>query len=320
MKRRGTAWERLESLLQRVERRGLRKLDEAEILELGRLYRWLTSDLAYAQGHHFDSGTVAYLNRLTARAHAAVYAGGVETGRTRIVRFFAQTFPREVRASWLFVGACIALTILWASAAYAIVQQHPADASALLPEWLVPAHISKSLHDSNFAFTPDQSAMVSSAIITNNVRVAIMTFAGGIVTLGALTVYLITFNALMLGTMGALFARAGFGMDYWATIAPHGVIELTAIQIAGAAGLLMGAGVFFPGRFKRGDALKQNARRAGVLIGGVVAMLCVAGIIEGFFSPLRFGAGIRAGIGVLTAVAMLFYFGFAGRSKAGRVL
>jgi uncharacterized membrane protein SpoIIM required for sporulation len=320
VKRRAAAWERLELLLGRIGRHGLRKLDEAEILELGRLYRWLTSDLAYAQGHHFDQQLRSYLNRLTARAHAAVYAGGVESGRTRVARFFAQTFPREVRASWMFVASCIALTIIWACAAYVIVQQHPGDAAALLPAWLVPAHISKSLHDSNFAFTPDQSAMVSSEIITNNIRVAILTFAGGIVTLGAFTVYLITFNALMLGALGALFARAGFGMDYWATIAPHGVIELTAIQIAGGAGLLMGAAVFFPGRLSRHEALRQHARRAGVLIAGVIAMLCVAGVIEGFFSPLRFGPGIRVGVGVITALGLLLYFSSAGRLKEDRVL
>lgn len=316
VKKRGSAWERLELLLARSGR-GLRRLDAEELFELGRLYRWVTSDLAYAQGHRFDPQLQHYLNRLTARAHAHVYGSTIESGRARFVRFFAKTFPREFRASWRYTGICVALTVLWAAAAYAIVRHNPSDAYALLPDWLVPEHITKSLHDSNFAFTPDQSAMISSEIITNNVKVAVLTFAGGIVTLGAFTLYLIIFNALMLGTLGALFAQAGFGPDFWATVAPHGFIELTAIQIAGGAGLLIAAGVLLPGRFARREAIVRNGRRAGILIGGVVAMLCVAGIIEGFFSPLRFGIDVRAGVGIATGVLLILYFAFAG-AKADR--
>lgn len=313
VRKRGAAWEGLEALLAQAGRSGLRNLQAAQLFELGRLYRWTTSDLAYAQGHGFDAQLVHYLNRLTARAHAYVYGSTVETGRARIWRFFAHTFPAEFRRSWIFIGVCIALTILWAAVAYGIVARDPANAYALLPESIVPAHITKSLHDSNFAFTPDASAAMSSLIITNNIKVAYMTFAGGIATLGAGTIYLIVFNALMLGALGALFAHAGFGPDFWATVAPHGFIELTAIQIAGGAGLLIAAGVLLPGRMRRRDAIAANGRRAGVLIAGVTAMLCLAGIIEGFFSPLRFPAGVRASVGIATAVALIAYFGLAGR-------
>lgn len=313
VRKKSPAWGRLEQLLGRTGRRGLRSLDSAELFELGRLYRWATSDLAYAQGHGFDPHLVHYLNRLTARAHAHVYGGSVETGRARIARFFTQTFPQEFRRSFPYIGACIALTILWSAVAYVIVRHNPSDAYALLPEWLVPAHITRSLHNSNFNFGPQSSAAMSSMIITNNVRVAILTFAAGIVTLGAGTIYLIVFNALMLGALGALYAQAGFGSDFWATIAPHGFIELTAIQIAGGAGLLIASAVLTPGRLSRRDAIAAHGRRAGVLVAGVTAMLCAAGIIEGFFSPLRFPADVRASVGVVTGVALILYFAFAGR-------
>lgn len=294
-------------------RRGLRTLRAPELFELGRLYRWATSDLAYAQGHGFDPQIVHYLNRLTARAHAYVYGSTVETGRARILKFFTQTFPGECRRAWPYIGLCIALTVVWAAVSYVIVAHDPSNAYALLPEQIVPAHITKSLHDSNFAFTPNASAMMSSMIITNNIRVAYMTFAAGIVTAGIGTLYLIIFNALMLGALGALFAHAGFGADFWATVAPHGVIELTAIQIAGGAGLLIAAGVLLPGRLRRRDAIARNGRRAGMLIAGVTAMLCVAGIIEGFFSPLRFPADVRASVGIVTGLGLLLYFCFCGR-------
>lgn len=278
------------------------------MFEFGRLYRTATSDLAYAQARGYSGDVLQYLNRLTARAHAFVYSRSVEGGWRRAARFFAQTFPDEVRASWIPIGACILLTVFTAVVAWMVVMHRPADAGALLPEAMIPSHITRSLHNSNFAVSPQESSQMSAAIITNNIKVSVLAFAGGIVTLGAFTAYILALNGFMLGALGALYTQAGFGRDFWATIAPHGVIELTAIQIAGGAGLLLAGGVLFPGRYRRKDALVRNARRAGVLITGVAAMLCVAGTIEGFFSPLRFAEPVRAGVGAVTAVLLLVYF------------
>ena len=122
--------------------------------------------------------------------------------------------------------------------------------------------------------------------------------------------------ATFMGGMAALFTNAGFGKDFWATIAPHGVIELTAIQIAGAAGLLIAAGALFPGRRRRRDALVANARRAGTLILGVASMLVVAGTIEAFVSPRRLPVSVRIAIGLFTALVLVLYFAGAGRRDA----
>jgi uncharacterized membrane protein SpoIIM required for sporulation len=139
-------------------------------------------------------------------------------------------------------------------------------------------------------------------------------FAGGM-SLGIVTLWAILNNGLMVGGLGALFTQKGFGSDFYATIAPHGVIELTAIQIAGAAGLLLAQGIIAPGRLRRIDALKANARRAGVLMIGVAGMLCVAGTIEGFVSPQRTSEAFRFGFGAMTAVLLIAYFAFCGREK-----
>ncbi|MFY9718079.1 MAG: stage II sporulation protein M [Candidatus Cybelea sp.] len=310
--RRSHTWERLDALLTRIERRGVRALSPDEIAELGRLYRATTSDLAYAQGRGFDRALLEYLNRSVARAHAHVYARAPESGLRRIVDFYAQSFPQEFRRSLAFVAICTAITVAATVVAYVVVRSHPAEAYALLPNAFVPETIRKSLHDSNFAVDPTFAPAMSAMIIANNVKIAIIAFAG-CVTLGVLTVYIIAFNGLMLGGMAALFTNAGFGADFWATIAPHGVIELTAIQIAGAAGLLIAAGVLYPGRLRRRDALVANARRAGTLILGVASMLIVAGTIEGFISPRQLPIPARAAVGLVTAVALILYFTSAGR-------
>lgn len=317
VERRGAAWNELDTLLARAGRHGVRSLQREQVEQIGRLYRAATSDLAYAQARGFDARLCTYLNRLVANAHAYVYGSGAVTGRQRVARFFTRDFPAEFRRSFGLIAICSAITIAAAVAAYVLVRVHPAAAYAILPDALIPAQIKKSLHDSNFAFDPQASPLMATQIITNNIRVAAVAFAG-CATLGILTVYIILFNGLMLGAVGALFTNAGFGADFWATVAPHGVIELCAIQISGAAGLLISAGILAPGRLRRRDAIVQAGRRAGVLVAGVFAMLCVAGTIEGFYSPLRLPPGPRIAMGAITAIALVLYFGFCGRPRADR--
>ena len=314
MERRTEGWTKLESFIGRSARRGLRALTPDDIGEFGRLYRTATSDLAYARGHEFDPALLAYLNRLVARSHATIYGSQADTGASRLATFFSTTFPQEVRRSIVPFTLCTALTIVSAIIAYVVVMTHRGDAYALLPAQMIPDEIKKSLHDSNFGFGSTNSPEMASAIITNNVKVAALCFAGG-ATLGLFTLYEIIFNGLMVGGVAALFTHAGFGYDFWATVAPHGFIELTAIQLAGAAGLLLGAAIVAPGRLRRRDAMKANSARAGVLFAGVASMLLVAGTIEGFFSPLRLPPEIRISFGVLTALGLLAYFGFAGRTS-----
>lgn len=313
--RRSASWEELDALLTRAARRGVRRLAAEDVERIGRLYRAATSDLAYASGHGYDARLLLYLNRLVARAHAYVYGGGATTGWERIARFYTHDFPSEFRRSFGWILLCSAITVAMSVVAYVLVRINPTDAYALLPEDMIPSEIRKSLHDSNFAFDPAASPLMSTEIITNNVKVAVYAFAG-CATLGLFTLYIIAFNGLMLGGLSALFTNAGFGADFWATVAPHGVIELTAIQISGGAGLLITAGIVAPGRLRRRDAIAAAARRAGVLIAGVASMLVVAGTIEGFYSPLRLPAGDRIAFGAVTGVLLVAYFGLCGRRRA----
>jgi uncharacterized membrane protein SpoIIM required for sporulation len=312
-------WDRLAALVDRAAGKGVRSLSAAEIDELALAYRAATSDLAVARTRGEDPVILDHLNRLTARAHSVVYVATARTGWHRLVDFVVRGFPREVRRSWAPIVFCAVVTILSAFVAYGSVAADPSNVHALLPEMEL-SPVTKALHDSNFGFDQAYSPAMASRIITNNVRVAAIAFAGGM-TAGLLTGWIILTNGLMVGALGALYANAGFGADFWATIAPHGVIELTAIQIAGGAGFVLAGGYLRPGRARRADALIVAARRAGTLVLGVALLLCVAGTIEGFISPQRLSIPVRTAIGAMTALALLAYLLGAGtqpdESQAG---
>jgi uncharacterized membrane protein SpoIIM required for sporulation len=299
-------------LVDRAAGRGVRSLSADEIDELALAYRAATSDLAIARTRGEDPVILEHLNRLTARAHSVVYVATARTGWSRFVEFVVAGFPREVRRSWAPIAFCSLVTIVSALIAYGSVAADPTNVHALLPGMDLPP-VTKALHDSNFGFDRAYSPAAASMIITNNVRVAAIAFAGGI-TGGLLTGWIILTNGLMVGALGALYAQAGFGADFWATIAPHGVIELTSIQIAGGAGLVLAGGYLRPGRARRGDALVIAARRAGTLVLGVALLLCVAGTIEGFISPQRLPIPVRGTIGAITGIALLAYLFGGGRA------
>jgi uncharacterized membrane protein SpoIIM required for sporulation len=311
-------WDRLGELAGRAARKGVRSLSASEIDELALAYRAATSDLAIARTRGEDPVVLDHLNRLTARAHSVVYVATARTGWSRFADFVLRGFPREVRRSWAPIVFCSLLTIVSALVAYGSVSADPSNVHALLPEMDLPP-VTKALHDSNFGFDRAFSPAMASLIITNNVRVAAIAFGGGM-TGGLLTGWIILTNGLMVGALGALYAQAGYGADFWATIAPHGVIELSAIQIAGGAGLVLAGGYLRPGRARRGDAIVVAARRAGTLVLGVALLLCVAGTIEGFVSPQRLAIPVRDAIGAATAVALLAYVLGAGRRRRGAPL
>jgi hypothetical protein len=144
VERRSAAWDRLEELVRRAGRQGVRALDAAGVAELGRLYRGTTSDLAFARGRGYDGALLEYLNRLTARAHAFVYGGTTESGWQRVGHYYAQTFPREFRRSFALIAICAALTVVASIVAYSAVTVHPAQAYALLPKEMIPDQIRKS--------------------------------------------------------------------------------------------------------------------------------------------------------------------------------
>lgn len=305
-------WERLSMILDTAQRGGLAALSAEQLGELGQLYRSATSDLAVARRDFAGHRVADYLNALVARAHAAVYQGRAAR-RRGLVDFFARSFPRTFRATWGYTLAAFLMFLLPALAGFWVAYRDPAAGAALFPgiedriqdirdkrEWW------KELNDSN--------AAGASMIMTNNIRVTFLAFAGGTL-LGLFTLYLLAQNGLMLGVVAGAAQSLGFAANLWGFVAAHGTLELSAIFIAGGAGMQLGWALVRPGLLTRRTALVLAARRAALLLLGCVPILVVAGTIEGFLSPSDLPLGIKLAVSLLSGLLLYGYLLLAGRER-----
>jgi uncharacterized membrane protein SpoIIM required for sporulation len=310
IKERKTVWQRLEELLQLLDRMTLRKLHREEVRELGRIYRRTASDLAIARAESRDPRLVNYLNSLVIRAHGRIYRSDSKGGQ-RIREFFERDFPRTFRRTWRYTATAFGVFLLFTTIAFFGTRHDPdfSEFAGISPFFreVVINHRTHWWEDLNEA-----NQIGSTQIFTNNIRVTFYAFALGAV-FGLGTLYLIAFNGAMFGAIIALTYRAGFGNDLMSFVVGHGVIELSCIFIAGGAGLLIGTALLMPGDLSRGDALKSRGLEAVRLIVGCIPLLVVAGIIEGFISPQPIPAVIKIGIGALTGITLYSYLLLAGR-------
>jgi uncharacterized membrane protein SpoIIM required for sporulation len=158
----------------------------------------------------------------------------------------------------------------------------------------------------------------STWIMTNNISVGFMTFAGGILA-GLGTIYLLFFNGLQLGVVGTACAQARMALDLWSFVAAHGALELPSIFIAGGAGLRLGTGMLFPGIYTRRDSLARAAVDSIRLVAGTVPLLVIAGTLEAFLSP----SGAPVAVKFLTGAVLFLALGLwltSGRGAGGRAV
>ena len=315
--RRGT-WESFRERVRSVRRRGLRDLSGEEVSEFAAEYREVTSDLARARTYGASPRTVFALERIVGSAHNLFYRP-VQQGGRRLVRWVTGGFPRLVRKRRRPIGLAMALLYGPALVAWFLVTADPSleglfDPTGSIIERAEKAAAGAADYRETWGGVWIGSDALSAFLIANNVQVAFVAFAGGVLA-GLGTAFSMVFNGLHLGSALATFHNRGVLDNIGLFVLPHGVIEMTAICIAGGAGLWMGSGLVLPGRERRLKAFAERGLEAVSLIGGVVMMLVVAGFIEGFISPSRiFPAPVKLLAAACAATGMVAYLAFAGRA------
>jgi uncharacterized membrane protein SpoIIM required for sporulation len=151
-------------------------------------------------------------------------------------------------------------------------------------------------------------------IIQNNIRVALICFAGGML-LGIPTAFVLLTNGWMLGTVAAAVRLGGYDFQFWSLIVPHGVLELSVIVISGGTGLMLGDAILRPGQLRRGEALARVAVRAVLLALGAATLLIIAGTLEAFVSPSSLPGGVKLAIGAGVGILLYSWLILAGRAR-----
>ena len=300
-------WNELERLLGLVEGKRFNSLTAKQAHDLGRLYRRASSDLATAKAHVASEEVVLYLNGLVARAFATLYSVPRLAGWRRLWPFLRRRFPALLRGNLGAMTLSAAVFFAAASIGFVAYRLDPNAAGFFRPQKVesLDEQLKKGKIGTNLPV--GYAPVFSAKIMTNNIRVSFMAFALGL-TFGIGTFLVLFYNGLMLGAYAGVAHKNGMAFDFWAYILPHGVIELTAIIVAGGAGFMLGRALLLPGPRSRRRALKALGGDAVSIIYGLLPLFVIAGLIEGFITPWKFlSPQLKLLVAALTVAPLAWY-------------
>lgn len=293
-------WDRLALLLARSDQNGLGSLSRAELQEMALLYRQVAADLSVLRRDETARTHSDHVNLLLARAHHIIYSRRKTTWLT-LFRFLKDEYPVIFQRQLPYVAASLLVTIAWGVLGAALTIARP----EFMRHYVGPAMIAtmeqhKMWTDSIVSVAPKET----SHIMTNNLSVSFLAFAGGIL-FGVGTFVLLLNNGMMLGVIAAACHQYSMSLALWSFIAPHGSLELPAIIIAGGAGFRIGRAMLFPGGYRWNESVAKGGIEATQLVAGVIPMLVVAGCLEGFFSPSHAPVWLKFTVGGLLLTLLL---------------
>ncbi len=304
-------WDEFETQLRTLEGGG--PVDPAEFS--GR-YRQLCAHLALARDRQFGVHVVDRLHHLVSRGHDLLYRSPPAPWH-EVSRFFRSTFPERVRSEWRMVALSALLFFGPMAAVSVALHVEPALIYTILDAEQVASFESMYAPDAQRVGRPAEAdAYMFGFYIRNNVGVAFRTFAGGVL-FGVGSAFFLLFNGVVIGAVGARLVQVGSGEQFFSFVIGHGAFELTAIVLAGAAGMRLGFALLSPGPLSRGEALRQSARRAVQIVYGAAAMLLAAALVEAFWSPARWVPHeAKYIVGATLWCVVFLYLGFAGTRDA----
>lgn len=318
-KGREQVWRALDEMVGKVEARGVETLSPEEVRQLPLLYRATMSSLSVARHIALDRNLLLYLENLALRSYLIVY--GPRSGVLSCLKdFLRRGFPRAVRAMLPHLAVALFMLLCGILAGYLIVHIDPDKFNLLVPSELAggrgPASTREELlSEELFAPWPGfvhTFVVFADSLFRHNAMIGILCFGLGF-ALGVPTLILLMYNGLTLGAFLALHVERGLGVDFLGWLSIHGVTEILAILLCGAAGLVVAEKIVFPGRLPRLENLSRHGRIAASAAAGAVLLFFVAGILEGGFRQFIANTPGRFGVALLTGAWWLFYFARCGR-------
>ena len=302
-------WSELEALLAQIgSRKG--KVTHTDIDRLTTLYKSVSAQLASMQTYRPQDELTSMLNDLVTRAHHALFQESNKSA-AQLRYFFGTHLIGLIRARNRFILLAVLLFIIGGVSGYISVTSNPMNLHALIPSSIAdgidPSQTDQPRGDIH-------SPLVSTEIMLNNIRVAVLAFVSGI-TLGIGTVYLMLYNGLMVGALAAYFTQAGKSYVFWAYILPHGVIELTAIFIAGGAGFYMAYRMIVPTSYSRKYEFLEAAKQSAQLLLGTIPLFVIAGTIEGYITPSTLSLEMKYATAGATLLLLCAYYAYGVWSK-----
>jgi uncharacterized membrane protein SpoIIM required for sporulation len=296
-------WDRLEQL---VKRR--RRLAGAEVDELVELYQRVSTHLSMVRTASSDSVLVGKLSTLVARARSAV-TGAHAPLWSEFSRFWTVSFPVVAYRSWRWwLGSALAFFVV--TAVIGLWVSGNPEVQATLG---TPTEIDQLVnHDVASYYSQNPAGSFALQVWVNNSWVAAQCI-GFAVLLGLPIPYVLFQNAANLGAIAGLMFDAGKGDVLLGLLTPHGLLELTAVFLAAAAGMRLGWSVVAPGDRPRGQVLAEQGRAVVTVAVGLVGVLLVSGLIEALVTPSPLPTFARIGIGVTAEIAFLAYVFHFGR-------
>jgi uncharacterized membrane protein SpoIIM required for sporulation len=303
-------WKRLEEILQRVEGSGLASLDDEQAVEFGRLYRRAASDLNQAQTFVSGEATERYLNDLVARSYLAIY-GKTRVDLAGLLRYLIWGYPAVFRRHLPHFLLATLLLVVGTAFGYLASRYDKAAARAYLLPMDMPTIQPGEGEDQTAAanYNTDQLTAFSSFLFTHNVSVSLVAFALG-VTLGLGTAWLMFYNGVLLGALGAVFVEAEQFTAYATGILPHGVLEIPACLIGGAAGFVLAQGFLQARPWPRREELARAGKQAVLMLFGCVPLLAAAACLEAGVArapELFLGKGLKLAVAGVVALLFLAY-------------
>jgi uncharacterized membrane protein SpoIIM required for sporulation len=311
LRERSASWKRFEEILLRAETPGRPRLSSEEVTELSELFRALCYDLSQVRSRDWGSAIERYLNDLVVRGHSAFYSGKPRR-KGQVLAFLSEGFPRLLRENHAFFWVALALFAIPMAVSWIVVAREPSLAHRVLPGTTL--YTMQEMYSKDFDDVERQDAAMAGFYVRHNTSIAFQCFALGFF-LGLGTIYVLLSNVIQLGTVAGYLVAQGHGERFLSFVVSHCSFELSAIVVAGTAGLVLGHAIVAPGALSRAQALRERGRVAMELALGAAAMLFVAALIEGFWSAQPLPPVVKYVVASLLWLVVMAYLALAGRRR-----